>query len=622
MFGNTRRIFDYDPHSKKFVSIGTKSVAREITKPKNKQENIRIRVSESENIGETASLNYGSGASGASPSSTSAEINIFEITQPLFSNLTHFEVNNEAHQANRKALAIHYKDMYYHDSISGGAVDLQSTLPFSDFTLITNNKREERAYNEAVEALALNRVLPSISIEHNVLGAFLASTDWNDSKKNFKGLIPHSIEYAELSPNAYFGKDPAIKLKLPKQYLDFINSMSDKPNIFSNTNSELTLKEESTIFIPRRATLSDYGGISYFRRALAPWLIEKAFIRGMIDQSYKRQRPITHITMGDGDEWTPSPEEMNAVAQLFIEADLDPVSSYVITRNGISVNDVRNASDYFKWSDVYDSLTSIKLRSLGISESFLSAEASYATMEQTLSVFMEQMRAYRSMITREAFYEKVFVRIAKTNNFVKRIGETANDADQMTFDFNDIGNAEIAAAGNTTLSLPKVQWQKRLLPEADDAYLQILTTLEEKGVPIPLRIWAASGGFSLQELLEAQKDDIDLRTKTSEWKKAISDLSPKEESEVASFLGLKRKGLLNRDFSDPVSERTMEFANIDSSGNRRVSTKKGRDVASEKQNKIIASVLADRAENINSEINRNKKPSKTFYGHTFINEGK
>lgn len=567
---------------------------------------------DSKSIGETAyatATGNSGGGNGGRPSTTSSEITTFALQEALLTSLG-LDIVNESTPAGRENINRLYRDIYYQDSICGSAVHLLSTLPFSDFTVVGDTAKQTQTYEDACEALKMDTVLPMVSTEYNVVGAFLSSLDFDSSTKTFKGQLPHSIDFAEFTPPVYFGHDPKIKIRIPDHIKDIFKEKgkdkSQLPSLYSNmdeksSNGLIELKEEDTIFIPRQGMIRDFAGVSYFRRVLAPWLIEKAFIHGMIDQSYKRQRPITHLTI-DG-ETPPSPEEMAAVVQLFIDADLDPVASYVVTRSGINVSEVRNGGDYFKWSDVYDSLTTIKLKGLGLSESFLSSEASYATMEQTLSVFMEQMRSYRGLIQKEMFYDRVFVRIASENGFRKRRIDTSGET------------AEISSKEKGRLALPTMQWQKRLLPEADDAYLQMLSTLEEKGVPLPIRIWAAAGGFNIDTLLESKKDDIQTREKVSEWLKERKPVTQNEDEgeggeEAAGFTRIIP--FAQRKFEDRSAQELMDVPNLDSNGRRRVTTAKGRKILNEKKHRMVAEVASNLAKLENARIKDSKPVVKGF----------
>src|SRR5690606_13226692 len=136
-------------------------------------------------------------------------------------------------------------------------------------------------------------------------------------------------------------------------------------------------------------------------------------IRGTHDQVYKRQRATMHVTMGEGEEWVPTSEEMQAVSNLFLSADLDPLGAVVVTRTGVQVNEVRRGDDFWRWDSIFDMTERIKLRALGVSENFIQGDASYSNMEQALSIFMDQIRTFRNQITRELFYEKMFPMISE-----------------------------------------------------------------------------------------------------------------------------------------------------------------------------------------------------------------
>lgn len=550
-----------------------------------------------------------------------------------------------------------YADMYYHDSICGSAVDLMSVMPFSDFSLTgVKDARMLQRFQEALENMNVSTLLPSISVDYLVLGSFLGSMSWDEDKKTFNGITPHNIDFAEIFPVPIHGEDPLINISLP---LEIIKTMAmQDPRLEAikaripddvrkalnggggngrNGAAQIALDPNSTIFIPRRALMRDYAGVSLFKRALPAWFVEKALIRGTIDQAYKRQRAALHITVGDGQNWTPTKEQMAEIANLFLNIDLDPVGALVVTRSDVNVNEVRRGDDYYKWSDAFDSLSTIKLRAIGVNETFITGDANYATMDKTLSVMLENIRNYRSLITQEVFYKKTFPAIAQENGVVRRrySVETAGEVDPRWHIAED-GTfiAEISSAPNLSdydkskYVIPRVQWHKQLLPEADDAYMGLLTTLEEKGVPIPLRILAAAGGLKMDTLFEEMAADIRDRERLKKYKDAISKFATKSDeggdemggeeasatlTELATALlqkggSLKRRGLLTR---GPAHENIVSPSNT-RNGKLVPTTAKGRKVLSERLHKVAASVAAENARRENARSRKEYTPEKTY----------
>ena len=216
-------------------------------------------------------------------------------------------------------------------------------------------------------------------------------------------------------------------------------------------------------------------------------------------------------------------------------APLFCIENGIVTKN--------SAGDFWRWTDVSEQLSYAKMRALGINESFLSGESTYGTMEMALSVFIEDLRTYRERETRRIYYDKIFPLISLVNNFHS---ETQNASKVMA------SKSTLFRALNDkdNLLIPEIHWHKQLRPEADQDYLGILSTLEEKGVPVPLRMWAAAGGYDLEKLLNDKESDAEMVKRIAEYKQATGG-SGEGEGENDEYASMRNNPLgLNRDFGD------------------------------------------------------------------------
>ena len=231
-------------------------------------------------------------------------------------------------------------------------------------------------------------------------------------------------------------------------------------------------------------------------------------------------------------------EEGPTVSTYDLHMDESNAPLFCINGNVITKN---SAGDFFKWTDVADQLSFMKMRALGINESFLSGDASYNTLEMAMSTFIEDLRTYRERETRRLYYDKLFPLIAVANNFYKEENKTTATRLQTTRlmkTLNDTNN----------LVIPEVHWHKPLQPEADQSYMEILSTLEDKGLPVPLRMWAAAGGYNLDKILADQEADADISKKVEEYKKVVN--SNTEEASLRAMAGLRPQHFLNRDYGE------------------------------------------------------------------------
>ena len=435
-----------------------------------------------------------------------------------------------------------YRDIYYNDSVAGSAVDLISILPFGEFNLggfpsvKGDTQKINDKYNETIERLNFKTLLPEISIDYLVLGEHCSSLLYNKEKKVFTDILPHQADDLKVEPLPFYSQDPIITVKFPPHLKEILQRNTPRvqrirENIGQDIinkicGGELELDPLSTIYLPRRTFSQAIRGTSYYRRILPIYLIEKNLFRGTLVESARRQRGILHLSLGDGESWVPSVQDMEFMTELFMNADSDPVGAIIATRSGISVEELRQGGDFWKSTDFADSVLSHKLRALSISEGFLSGEASYDTGGTALLVFLDMIRSFRETMTRKLFYDTMFPLISLINGFTVKNGRVSIQPNLI----NTISSEEALQTLNdgSKLFIPSVQWTKQLKPEGDTAYMEMLQTLSDKGVPVPLRALAAAGGLDLETLLRQQDEDIDIRMKVSKYLQRIADLQPKE----------------------------------------------------------------------------------------------
>lgn len=478
--------------------------------------------------------NYGASLPTATPGQSIGNIPIQQDMDPL---LAGFMYHRE-----EKQLVDVYRDIYYYDTVAGSAVDLISILPFSDFSLRGMSDKELDPYVESLSRLNIHTLLPELSVDYQVIGTFIGSLVFDQQKKVFVDIIPQDFKYCDVQTLPFYGADPIIQVDLPKDMVKLLNS--NHPRIqqvvqtYGNTiveklqSGRLELDPLSTLYIPRR-TMTSTAGISYFRRLLPLYFLEKNVYRGTLVESIKRQRAILHVMCGDVD-WEPTPEDMQFIGEMFVNADNDPVGSIVTTRNGIQTNEIRQGGDFWKVDDIWSNTVPAKFRALGFSESFLSGEASISTMEANMTGFVENLRSFRAMITRKVFYNKIFPLISLVHeNYVNADAKKAADEMRRKAGRNaDLATLMYQIQDTRSLKMPTIDWEKHLKPEGDSGYLDMLKTLTEAGVPVPIRMMAAAGGFRIEELMRGLDDDLRIREKFSKFQQKISKLMPQQESEA------------------------------------------------------------------------------------------
>lgn len=433
-----------------------------------------------------------------------------------------------------------YRDIYYQDPVAGSAVDLIASLPFSEFSLGgISDPKISSVFHETLERLNMRTLLPEISVDYLVLGSHTSSLLFNKESKKFTDIMPHAKENLTMEQLPFYSQDPIITVKFNAQVKEVLSKntprmMRLKAKLGTSlvaklTAGELELDPLSTLYIPRKTFSTTDLGTSYFKRILPIYLIEKNLFRGTLIESARRQRGIMHITLGDGDQWEPTVPDMEFITDLFMNADSDPLGSIIATRTGIATEELRQGGEFWKVTEFSDSVLSHKLRALGISEGFLSGDANYSTSDTSLTVFIETIRTFRDMITRKLFYDKLFPLISMLNGYTLTTKGKVSIKENL-LDSLDPEEALSRLQDGSKLLIPTVTWAKQLKPEGDTAYLEMLNTLSEKGIPVALRVMAAAGGMNLDELLRQQDDDLAIRKRVAEYQTKLAALLPKPDA--------------------------------------------------------------------------------------------
>lgn len=187
---------------------------------------------------------------------------------------------------------------------------------------------------------------------------------------------------------------------------------------------------------------------------------------------------------------------------------------------------------------------------------------SYASSESAYSTFLETVNAYRTHLTNNIFYKKLFPLIAVANGMYK--DKNKKNDDVMSFLFN--------TANRQNLHMPTLHWHKDLTAKTEDNMMDMLEKVKDQtGMPIPLKTWLAAAGVDKDTLVRDAREDVELREALNMGKDVdpqdaedgggIDDEGGFEASTLPSVsmqAGYrKRTALLNRTFDNELFERTV-----------------------------------------------------------------
>lgn len=513
------------------------------------------------------------------------------------------------------------RSLYKFDNVLGSAADLMSALPFSDFVLTGVPDPEMlRVFATSCENMKIKTYLPEMLKSYNVDGVAVSALNYDKDTDHFSAILPLDPDWCETTPLPVFGMDPLIDVSLPKTWQELLRSKDPRlknirrflPDAFEKSkNGKVALEPASTLYLERRG-LGDSGPTSYFQRALPICLLEKTLLQGTIESAQRRQRALLHVQADDPDALLDQ-AGMADLGNLFQKADLDPLSGIVVTRGNIMVNEVRSGADFWKYDDIYDMASGAKMRALGISEAFLSGDATFNTMDSALTVFLENLRALRDFITMRVFYHRIFPILAMAHGFTKETksvvtGSTVyrrGDSFEVLCAGGVPSELDLSEFNSAEFYIPKLDWLKNLRPEADSAYLDILGSLTSRGLPIPLRVWAAAGGVNLSQLMAGLDEDVQLHKRIEDYKKKLPKSAQEGDEELASLktaLASTRRDFSEVEMVDPKT--------------RRILSRKGRQTLEEKINRRWSKVLAHQGQRHNfSQKQREAARPKTrsFY---------
>jgi len=427
--------------------------------------------------------------------------------------------------------------IYTRDPIAGPAADIMSNLPWSEFDIQGIEDPTIMHFFEEAAQLFGDKAqeMPSITTEFLVLGRFCASLLYDQSKGYWTDYVPHDSDFLTITPIPIRNFDPKIDLILSPGIRQFVSSadyrdqiaMQQLPQHLINkmrSGQPIPLDPLNTLYIRRKSSPYDFVGTSIYTRIIPFWAVEKALMNATVTAARRRAGNILHVKAGLDDRWEPTQGEMEDIAGLFIQSDEDPVGAVVVTRTGVDAQELREGGQLWKWTDEWATFSEGKMRGLGISEALLSGDATYNNMEQARSVFTEQVRTLRSYITQQVYY-RLFKTLARAHGFKKRskaeldhkvrIEKTKEPSGELSL--LNLSQQDALNISDSELIIPTMHWRKSLLPEGDKEYLDLLNVLKDQGVPIPLRVWAARGGYDIDEAMEMLDDDLKLRDKIKSW---------------------------------------------------------------------------------------------------------
>jgi len=420
-----------------------------------------------------------------------------------------------------------FRKIYLRDAIAGTVVDLFSNLPWGkswELIFDTDDAKIKQMYNEMMEGIDLWGQLPMICRELQIIGRSISSLSFNERLGYWDSLVTIDPDFAMLEPVPISGHKPLIDVLSAPAWRNFARSTDPRVvemksnmnpatlDMVQNQSGYIPLDPLNTLFLARRVNQYDHIGTSLFTRILPAWAYEMALWNASLIGARRRNRAILLITAGIEDDWLPTDEEVASLTNLFMQADEDPVGGVIAVRNGVEVSEVRDPTAIWGISQEFDFLSTIKMRSLGVSEAYLSGETNVSNMEAARTSLGKQILAFKETVLNDIFYKQIFPTFARIHNFQKR--STA----ELSHNIRAGGHAKAYISAKAamdipmhSLVIPTLATEETLRPEGDPAWVEMLVQLKDLGLPLPLRILASAAGYDLDKAISMMGEDAVLR---------------------------------------------------------------------------------------------------------------
>lgn len=433
---------------------------------------------------------------------------------------------------------------YMREPIVGGVIDLHSELPHSAARLlgIPDNSVLQH-YEDAVERVNLWATNIEITKEFNKIGEAYPYLRWDSDKGNWSHIILQNQDFIDIDPSMfaeeedkyYLTADPRIKNLLQNNNYNNRAVKEKLPNDFVRTimyGDRFPLPfDEMDLFVPliRRSGPSDVRGTSLIDRLFKALIYEDKMIDAQSAIIDNFINPLRMFKIGN-DKFTPNPEQLDAFQELLMNKQFDP-NFYLITHNAVTYESHSLAADVMSLGPEYERIDKIKMIGLGISQAFITGEATYASAHVSLQTIISRYRTLRHMLEAQ-FISKFFKIIAERNEFYKP------SLKELNGQFRDSARRR----DPNELLIPKLDWEKKLTIREEESYLNFLSGLMGK-MPISHNTFFSALGLSFKdELLSSQEDDNLQKRLGITIKKDFSDraTNPEEggdEAEGGSLFG-------------------------------------------------------------------------------------
>ena len=465
----------------------------------------------------------GSGGSGLNSAGGAA----FQPYSPVYERAEDPTLAEEFLPTDRQTQNKIFRNIILYDPVAGPATEYWRELAFSQYVQIGNleDNKIQQFYEDAVEAVGIVPQMKWLLDQYLVFGSFTLQMEMDEHLGYWVSCMVHDPDFVHVERPMFPQDNYIINVQPTNEHREW--ALSRDPRVVEDrkrydpkfikmmaTGQTYPIPAQDGMFMPRKAHATDYYGTSYLTRIIPFKIMEKALLDAETMAARRRVGPVWVIGVPENYE----AEEIQDIIDQFFAVEEDPVGGKVAVRGEVQITPLGGGKgDFWTLSDEYDFIKNAKLNALGISESFISGEANYNSMDKVVLIFLEKLRAMRTLFTQEVIINKIFKTLARLHDFTYK-------PQKQTAHHYRVARKTITDAD---LIIPEVEWDKPLEPKADMEYWDLLERLQGKGIHIHYRRWAQAAGYDLDESFDNAQQELEDRTKMYTLKAALAEQADK-----------------------------------------------------------------------------------------------
>jgi hypothetical protein len=396
------------------------------------------------------------------------------------------------------------------------AISLHSTYPISKLNIKCKNPKVEEFFSNMNEEIDLTNICVQIAQEYWILGEAFVYAELDESNRKWSRLFIHNPDFINVE-RSVVADEPIISLR-PDDNLKKICNGNKPSDIQQRQKLDKSIIEH--VKRGENIPLNNFY-VSHLARKINPYdvrgtgLIVSSFRQLMLFDKMREAKfaqadnminPLTLVKIG-GDDYKPSPVDLDAWRQVFEEAQNDK-DFKIFTHDKVAVERVGHNSAIIDISNDVTQLIKEIFIGLLVPSVLMDggADTTYANGGVALDVLRQRYMTFRNMLT-IWLRRKIFAPISKINDFYDYVDE------------------------KKVLVVPDVEWNHMSLFDID-SYISVLKDLaapqgDQKRSVSYQTLFRSLGVSYEDEIHKIRKEDIDEAIRAKE-KESLANMSLNE----------------------------------------------------------------------------------------------